>query len=380
VGSIVTRRLFRSSPLLALSLIAFIGIAPVKAQTALYQYDGKGRLVSVTNPSGTVNTYTYDDTGSILRVTSTGTGNFALTSASPTAGKPGDPVTILGTGFTSSAQVAFNGVPATITALSATSITTTVPSTATTGPLTVAQGAQTLSAGAFSVLNGAPVLGAFSSPIAAPGSSVTLAGSNFNTASASGNLVTLNTSGPNVSGVNANVTEVTASQLKFVIPPISITPVTTAGSVGLTTAVNVETAGGKSITPKPLYLVPSIAFSALTNPGTTIPATPASLSSPGANALAFLNASPGNVNLTLSISKITGTGYLQIFIYGPDNTLKAFYTSPSFSNVVNNTFTGAIPIAVTAGVYTVQTFFYYNPSAGAQATGDVQFTFSGVTP
>lgn len=63
-----------------------------------------------------------------------------ITSVAPSSGAVGDIVTISGTNFDTVAAnntVSFNGVQATVTAATATSMTTTVPTGATTGPITV---------------------------------------------------------------------------------------------------------------------------------------------------------------------------------------------------------------------------------------------------
>lgn len=63
-----------------------------------------------------------------------------ISSAAPSSGAVGDTVTISGTNFDTVAAnntVSFNGVQATVSAATATSITTTVPAGATTGPITV---------------------------------------------------------------------------------------------------------------------------------------------------------------------------------------------------------------------------------------------------
>ncbi|HEY6169273.1 MAG TPA: hypothetical protein VI454_14625 [Verrucomicrobiae bacterium] len=60
-----------------------------------------------------------------------------ITGFSPAAGVVGDPVTITGTNFTSSAAVLFNGTNAIITMAALTQLTALVPTNATTGPITV---------------------------------------------------------------------------------------------------------------------------------------------------------------------------------------------------------------------------------------------------
>jgi hypothetical protein len=60
-----------------------------------------------------------------------------ISSFSPSGGTPGTLVTLTGTHFNDASEVTFNGVPATFTVVSATSITATVPANATTGRIEV---------------------------------------------------------------------------------------------------------------------------------------------------------------------------------------------------------------------------------------------------
>ena len=55
----------------------------------------------------------------------------------PPSGGPGTVVTITGTAFTGATKVRFNGVKASFTVVSYTTISATVPTGATTGPITV---------------------------------------------------------------------------------------------------------------------------------------------------------------------------------------------------------------------------------------------------
>ncbi len=79
-----------------------------------------------------------------------------ITGFSPTAGTIGTPVTINGTNFSTTSLnniVKFNGITATVTASTATSITTTVPVGATTGTITVTVGCTTAtSPGNFAII------------------------------------------------------------------------------------------------------------------------------------------------------------------------------------------------------------------------------------
>src|SRR5207237_4580545 len=78
----------------------------------------------------------------------------AITSFTPTSGPVGTSVTISGTNFTGTMAVAFNGVSASFTVNSATSMQATVPSGATTGTISVTTpGGTATSASSFTLIN-----------------------------------------------------------------------------------------------------------------------------------------------------------------------------------------------------------------------------------
>lgn len=92
-----------------------------------------------------------------------------ITSFTPTSAKLGATVTVTGTGFTSPATVAFNGVAASSsTVTSSTTIVTRVPYTATSGPLRVTTAGGTVTSSAsFTVLPGVLLTKAFGPPTSA---------------------------------------------------------------------------------------------------------------------------------------------------------------------------------------------------------------------
>lgn len=104
-----------------------------------------------------------------------------ITSLSPAAGSVGTAVIVAGTGFGATqgtSTVTFNGVAATASSWSSTGIVVTVPIGASTGNVVVTVGSATSNGGAFTVISG-PVITGLSPAIGAPGTSVTLTGSNF---------------------------------------------------------------------------------------------------------------------------------------------------------------------------------------------------------
>ena len=103
---------------------------------------------------------------------SVGLGAFIETT--PTSGKVGTKVTILGNHLTGTTSVTFNGIPATLLKVTNSSITTMVPAGALTGSVKVTIGANTLtSAQTFRVT---PAITSFSPPSGPVGTPVTITG------------------------------------------------------------------------------------------------------------------------------------------------------------------------------------------------------------
>ncbi len=106
---------------------------------AIGDLDGNGKPdVAATNSSGT--------TASLLRNTVSSLPPFTASSFSPASGSIGTVVTLTGTNFSTTPlnnTVKFNGIVATVTASSSTSITAIVPTGATTGPISLEIGCTT---------------------------------------------------------------------------------------------------------------------------------------------------------------------------------------------------------------------------------------------
>jgi hypothetical protein len=150
-----------------------------------------------------------------------------ITSFTPDEGLVGATVTISGTNFSTTPNqntVQFNNTTATVTASTATQITTTVPAGATSGKISVTvDGEKATSAGDFIVLV-SPAITSFDPLYALPGATVTITGTNFSTTAAN-NEVTIN-------GITATVNTASATSLVIVVPENTQTgkiEVTTAG-------------------------------------------------------------------------------------------------------------------------------------------------------
>ncbi len=125
--------------------------------------------IAVTIPASAANTYNFNlsvrnsTTGCVsttvpftLTVTAPTLTIPTITSFSPLSAKPGDAVTITGTGFNATAAnniVFFGATQATVTAATATSLTATVPSGATYAPISVLNTATVLSAASIARFN-----------------------------------------------------------------------------------------------------------------------------------------------------------------------------------------------------------------------------------
>lgn len=133
-----------------------IGIAllvfcfPIKAQTggaAYYRYDANGRLTTVLSPTGEAVAYSYDAAGNFTSITRYAANQLSILDFTPGSGGPTTPVTIYGTGFSttpSANTVKFNGVTATVSAATNIRLDVLVPSGAITGPITVTNANGTL--------------------------------------------------------------------------------------------------------------------------------------------------------------------------------------------------------------------------------------------
>ncbi len=347
---------YRQVPGIVLLALLVLGI-PILAQTTEYRYDADGRLIEVDETDGSITQYVYDATGNILQVKNSNSPLFSVVSLAPTVGTVGTTVTISGTGF-SSPTVSFNGTPAaSVTVNTArTTLTTVVPVGATTGPVTVKVDTVSRAAGTFTVvnLNGRPTLGAYSLPIAQPGDSITLAGTNFDP-TATANTV-------KVGDVLAQVTAVSDTAITFVVPNISI-PINPQGTAGTAKFVTVQTAQGTTTAPKSLYLVPRIAFKESLS-ATAIQGT---LSSYGDNGLILVEGGK-TINLTVNATRVNGNGFLRLFVYGPDNALVTTLSSINFNQLTNGTLQIVSTLNLPAsGQYVLQPVFDFG--TGFQATG-----------
>jgi YD repeat-containing protein len=239
-----TSRTTRSRRILgAVLLILFAWAVPADAIT--YIYDELGRLVGVVDPAGNTAVYNYDAVGNILSIQNYPSSTVSIIEFTPNSGIVNATVTLYGTGYSTTPSlntVTFNGITATITSSTATSIVTKVPAGATTGPIQVtAPGGSATTSTNFVVAtsSGAPTITSFTPAIGLLGSSVTITGTNFDPAPIS-DKVKFNTFRL------APVTAATTTSLTATVPSL-------VGSGHL----RVETAGGGVTSSGDFFIPPS---------------------------------------------------------------------------------------------------------------------------
>ena|SRR5579864_875946 len=125
--------------------------------TINYVYDSLGRLAGVINPNGDTAVYNYDAVGNLLSISRQSSSQLSIITFTPTNGAAGTAVTLYGTGFSSTASqntVSFNGTAATVQSATATQLVVIVPTGAITGPISVTTSAGTAtSSTSFTVRN-----------------------------------------------------------------------------------------------------------------------------------------------------------------------------------------------------------------------------------
>lgn len=173
--------------LLKVILLACISVGTAHAADISYIYDKLGRLSAVVDPTSDTAKYNYDAVGNLLSITRQNSALVSILEFTPDNGPVGTTVTLYGTGFSATAAsnvVKFNGTTATVTSAAVNKLVVSVPTGATTGKITITVGTTTAtSADDFVVTanNSVPTIIGFTPICAAPGTSVTITGTNFDT-------------------------------------------------------------------------------------------------------------------------------------------------------------------------------------------------------
>jgi len=167
----------------------------------------------------------------------------SVTNLSPNTGAIGSSVTIAGSNFNAQgagSQVTFGGTSATITGWTTNSITANVPSSAITGNVVVTAAGGVQSAGIPFTVTPAPSISSLTPSSGAVGSSVTIAGSNFN-AQGTGSAVKFG------SIPVTSITSWTTNSITAVVPSAAV-----SGNVVVTDAGGVQSSGVPfTVTPAP---------------------------------------------------------------------------------------------------------------------------------
>jgi YD repeat-containing protein len=305
-------RIRKLSRLVALILGAVLAcFSLVSAQTIIYVYDELGRLVGIIDPSQGTAVYQYDSVGNITAILRYAANAVVLIEFTPNRGPVNTTVTLSGTGFSTTPSqntVKFNGITATVTSSTATSIVTKVPTGATTGPISVTTptGSATSATNFVVAANsGAPTVTSFSPAIATPGMSTTITGTSFDPALAN-DKVTFN-------GLKrTDVTSATATSLVAVVPQYPVG----SGRVTVTTPIGAGTSGADFFIPPSPYVVSDVQ---VTGRMSSAVAKTITISTQQKIALLVFDGTAGQ-GMQLELSAMT-IPQLQVSIYQPNGTL-----------------------------------------------------------
>jgi len=171
------------------SNFAQIGTSPTTTYSDTTVTASTTYIYRVRAQDGTGNLGPYSNTATVT--TPSGVPLPSITNLSPSSGTAGTSVTISGANFGAtqgSSAVSFNGVLATPTSWSASSIVAPVPAGATSGNVTVVVGGQTSNGLPFTVTLPPPAITALSPAFGPVGTSVTINGANFGAAQGSSTL------------------------------------------------------------------------------------------------------------------------------------------------------------------------------------------------
>jgi RHS repeat-associated protein len=237
-------------------------LAATLANPITYVYDDIGRIEAVIDTTQTngLATYIYDPLGNLTQITRTAiTTTPQIVDFHPHTVATGNPITIYGTGFSSTPSkdlVTFTGgATATATAATQTTATVTVPTSAAAGPIKIknitANLTSPLSTQSWSTPTAAPVITSMTSalggnpPKANYGDTVTLIGTGFATNPAD-DFVLINTTA-------GQVVTASATQLTFKVPSFDTSTYGAPGFVG-SGAVTLRTPNGTATAPTDLIV------------------------------------------------------------------------------------------------------------------------------
>ena len=370
-------------------------LVTLHAQTT-YVRDANGRVVAVTQSSGTSTQYSYDALGRVGQISPPlSAGQLAIFALLPSHGVSGTEVTIYGQGFSStlaSDSVSFNGAVATVLSATATQLVTSVPVGASTGPISVTVGGVTANSATPFMIDDTgepPTISGVSPSVLVVGGKVTVTGTHLDPVP--GNTLV------QMGGSNVQLSSVSDTQLQFSVS--ADTPsgyVTVQTPYGQATSVNYELPSGFN------------AANVVSSTYATIGGAPITLNFSGPGQIGIIGFK-GNFHdwLSLQLKGIaTVGGTIDYTIYGPGNaviqsgaisstsvpsihlpelTANGDYLVAFQSTAASTTFTVALaadavlttasPLAVATTIPTQSERFVFTPNAG----DNLEFTLSNVS-
>jgi Divergent InlB B-repeat domain len=344
VGTSVT---INGANLTGATAVAFNGVSAtfsVTSDTAIQATVPTGATtgpVSVTTPGGTGRS-----TASFTVIPAP-----TITGFTPTSGPPGASVTISGSSFTGATAVAFNGVNATFTVSSDTSIQATVPASAATGPVSVTtSGGTATSSSSFTVLQ-PPTIAGFTPASGTSGTAVTITGTNL-----------IGTTAVTFNGTNASFTVASDTSVQTSVP------------AGATTGpLAVRTSGGTAQSSGVFTVISPPAITSLSPAsgpaGTTVTISGSSLN--GATAVTFNGASASfTIVSDASIRAVVPAGATS----GPVSV-----TTPGGTATSPGSFTVLRPPAIASFTPTTGPAGTAVTVSGTNLSGTTAVTFNGVS-
>jgi YD repeat-containing protein len=281
-----------------------------------------------------------------------------INTLTPTSGPAGGSVTIAGTAFgLSTGTVKFNGVTATVSSWSDTSIVTTVPSAATTGSVIVTAGGVSSNGVTFTVAS-PPSVSSIAPLSGAAGTPVTITGSNFGTPQGTGTV--------KFNGTAATVASWTTTSISASVPPLA-----TSGNIIVTTSAGLASNGTAFTIPAPSIssISPGTApaGTSVTVTGTNFGSTAGTLTF---NGTAATPASWSNTQIVVPVPASAATGPVIVTQGGPSNSFTFTVVPPSTISSVSPTSGPANTVVTILGSH------FGIP----QGTGSVNFNGTLTTP
>lgn len=331
-----------------------LSLAPTHAHAEItYIYDRLGRLIGVVDPAGDTAVYHYDAVGNLTSITRQSSALVSVIDFNPASGPVGTTVTIFGTGFSptpSENTVTFNGTTATVSSASQTQLVVTVPGSATTGSIGVTAPAGSASSSTpftVTVTNGAPTITSFTPTIGAPGTAVTITGTNFEP-TPSHNRLRFNI-------VPAPITSSTGTNISVSVPGGA-----TSGRLSLATPGGTTQSTDDFFVPPPPNTAANVSFTGRASiGGATVNAT---ITSVGKIALIVFDATAGQ-QLSAGIG-YGGVVETNTYVFRPDGAQLAWVYSDFYGRDIQ---IAALPVT---GTYTIMV------APGPNYTGTKAITLS----